>query len=42
VRNSRELSLGLAGAQLGITLATLGLGALAKPAVADLLDPCSS
>jgi CBS domain containing-hemolysin-like protein len=39
VRNSRELSLGLAGAQLGITLATLGLGALAKPAVADLLDP---
>lgn len=39
VRNSRELSLGLAGAQLGITLATLGLGALAKPAVADLLAP---
>jgi CBS domain containing-hemolysin-like protein len=39
VRNSRELSLGLAGAQLGITLATLGLGALAKPAVADLLEP---
>lgn len=39
VRNSRELSLGLAGAQLGITLATLGLGALAKPTVADLLDP---
>ncbi|WP_347350625.1 hemolysin family protein [Intrasporangium sp.] len=34
---SRELSLMLAGAQLGITLATLGLGALAKPAVADLL-----
>jgi len=39
VRNSRELTLGLAGAQLGITLATLGLGALAKPAVADLLEP---
>ncbi|MEP6650455.1 MAG: hemolysin family protein [Lapillicoccus sp.] len=39
VRNSREPSLGLAGAQLGITLATLGLGAMAKPAVADLLDP---
>ena len=39
VHNSRELSLGLAGAQLGITLATLGLGALAKPAVADLLEP---
>ncbi|NUT46744.1 MAG: DUF21 domain-containing protein, partial [Saccharothrix sp.] len=35
----RELSLMLAGAQLGITLCTLGLGALAKPAVADLLDP---
>lgn len=39
VENSRELSLVLAGAQLGITLATLGLGALAKPAVADLLKP---
>ncbi|MDQ2783078.1 MAG: hemolysin family protein [Actinomycetota bacterium] len=39
VLNSRELSLCLAGAQLGITLATLGLGALAKPAVADLLQP---
>ncbi|GAB2976796.1 hemolysin family protein [Saccharothrix stipae] len=35
----RELSLMLAGAQLGITLCTLGLGALAKPAVADLVDP---
>jgi len=39
VRGSRELSLMLAGAQLGITLCTLGLGALAKPAVADLLEP---
>lgn len=39
VRNSRELSLALAGAQLGITLATLALGALAKPAVAGLLGP---
>lgn len=39
VRNSRELSLMLAGAQLGITLATLGLGALAKPALAELLAP---
>lgn len=37
VAGSHELSLMLAGAQLGITLATLGLGALAKPAVADLL-----
>jgi len=35
----RELSLMLAGAQLGITLCTLGLGALAEPAVAHLLDP---
>lgn len=35
----RELSLMLAGAQLGITLCTLGLGALAEPAVAQLLDP---
>jgi len=39
VRGSRELSLMLAGAQLGITLCTLGLGALAKPAVASLLEP---
>lgn len=39
VRASRELSLMLAGAQLGITLCTLGLGALAKPAVADLMAP---
>ncbi|MGN6753597.1 MAG: hemolysin family protein [Intrasporangium sp.] len=37
VAGSRELSLMLAGAQLGITLCTLGLGALAKPAVADLI-----
>lgn len=37
VTASRELSLMLAGAQLGITLCTLGLGALAKPAVADLI-----
>lgn len=34
-----ELSMMLAGAQLGITLCTLGLGALAKPAVAHLLEP---
>ncbi|MGM1061479.1 hemolysin family protein [Saccharothrix sp. Mg75] len=39
VAGVRELSLMLAGAQLGITLCTLGLGALAKPAVADLVDP---
>ncbi|MER7008024.1 hemolysin family protein [Dactylosporangium sp. NPDC000555] len=36
---NRELSLMLAGSQLGITLCSLGLGALAKPAVADLLEP---
>ncbi|WP_309112537.1 hemolysin family protein [Saccharothrix sp.] len=39
VAGIRELSLMLAGAQLGLTLCTLGLGALAKPAVADLVDP---
>ena len=39
VKGSRELSLMLAGAQLGITLCTLGLGAVAKPAVADLFAP---
>lgn len=38
LRSSRELSVMLAGAQLGITLCTLGLGALAKPAVAVLLE----
>ncbi|MEU8659343.1 CNNM domain-containing protein, partial [Actinoplanes philippinensis] len=36
---TRRLSLMLAGAQLGITLCTLSLGALAKPAVAHLLQP---
>ena len=39
VRANRELSLMLAGAQLGITLCTLGLGALAEPAVAQLFTP---
>lgn len=39
VNANRELSLMLAGAQLGITLCTLGLGALAEPAVASLLTP---
>ena len=37
LRSSRDLSLLLAGSQLGITLCTLGLGAVAKPAVHDLL-----
>lgn len=36
---SRELSLMLAGAQLGITLCSLGLGALAEPALETLLSP---
>ena len=35
----REVSLMLAGAQLGVTLCSLGLGALAEPAIADLLEP---
>ncbi len=35
----REMSLMLAGAQLGITLCTLGLGALSEPALASLLEP---
>lgn len=39
LRSSRDLSLLLAGSQLGITLCTLGLGAVAKPAVHDLLAP---
>jgi CBS domain containing-hemolysin-like protein len=39
IAGTRELSLMLADAQLGITLCSLGLGALAKPALADLLDP---
>jgi CBS domain containing-hemolysin-like protein len=34
----RELSLQLAGAQLGITMASLGLGFVAEPAVASLLE----
>lgn len=36
---SRELSLMLAGAQLGITVCTLGLGALAEPAIERLVAP---
>jgi CBS domain containing-hemolysin-like protein len=39
VEGSRELSLMLAGAQLGITVCTLGLGALAEPAIERLLSP---
>ncbi|MFD8309301.1 hemolysin family protein [Streptomyces sp. NPDC059690] len=35
----RELSLMLAGAQLGITVCTLGLGSVSKPAISHSLDP---
>lgn len=35
----RRLSLLLAGAQLGITLCSLGLGAVAEPSVAHVLEP---
>jgi CBS domain containing-hemolysin-like protein len=34
----RELTLMLAGAQLGITMCSLGLGAIAEPAVADIIE----
>lgn len=39
LEGSRQLSLMLAGAQLGITLCSLGLGALAKPALTELFKP---
>ncbi len=39
LRGVNDLSLMLAGAQLGITACTLGLGALAEPAVAHLFEP---
>jgi CBS domain containing-hemolysin-like protein len=38
IRAGRRISLMLAGAQFGITLCSLGLGALAEPAVAHLLE----
>ncbi|MEU5693830.1 hemolysin family protein [Actinosynnema sp. NPDC020468] len=38
IRAGRELPLLIAGAQLGITLCSLGLGALGEPAVAGLLE----
>ncbi|MBW4721081.1 hemolysin family protein [Saccharothrix obliqua] len=38
IRAGRELPLLIAGAQLGITLCSLGLGALGEPAVAKLLE----
>jgi CBS domain containing-hemolysin-like protein len=39
LRSARDISLLLAGSQLGITLCTLGLGAVAKPAVDEALQP---
>lgn len=39
VKANSELSLMLAGSQLGITLCTLGLGALAEPAIAYAIEP---
>jgi CBS domain containing-hemolysin-like protein len=39
LRAMENISLVMAGAQLGITLASLGLGALGEPAVAHLLEP---
>lgn len=39
LRNASELSVLLAGSQLGITVATLALGAITKPAVHDWLMP---
>lgn len=38
LRSIRELSLMLAGAQLGITMASLGLGAVAEPSVAHVFE----
>ena len=38
LRSVRELSFMLAGAQLGITMASIGLGAVAEPAVAHLIE----
>ena len=39
LRSARDLSLLLAGSQLGITLCTLALGAITKPAVHHMLTP---
>jgi CBS domain containing-hemolysin-like protein len=38
LKSIRELSLTLAGAQLGITLMSFGLGAVAEPAIAKLIE----
>jgi CBS domain containing-hemolysin-like protein len=39
LRSARDLSLLLAGSQLGITLCTLALGAITKPAVHHMMTP---
>ncbi|HIV57619.1 MAG TPA: hemolysin family protein [Candidatus Stackebrandtia faecavium] len=39
LEGTKELTVMLAGAQLGITVCTVGLGALAEPAIAHELDP---
>ena len=39
LRSARDLSLLLAGSQLGITLCVLALGAITKPAVKHLMEP---
>ncbi|GAA3787861.1 hemolysin family protein [Sphaerisporangium flaviroseum] len=39
LRNARELSLMLAGAQLGITLCSLGLAMVTEPAIEHLFEP---
>lgn len=39
LRSARDLSLLLAGSQLGITVCTLALGAVTKPAVDEALNP---
>ena len=39
VRAMENVSLVMAGAQLGITICSLGLGAVAEPAVAHLIEP---
>lgn len=39
LEGSRELTLMLAGAQLGVTLCSLGLGAVAEPAIEHVLRP---
>jgi len=39
LRAMGQISLMMAGAQLGITMCSIGLGAVAKPAIANLLEP---